>query len=62
MSTFAILPNSEDFIFECDAEFFNSKTKARDSALDWSVELNGTSVKIFRRSFGKWVKLTSVFA
>lgn len=62
MPTFAILPRSEDFIFEVDAEFFNSQDQAFDAAFDWSVELNGTSVKLFRRSFGKWVELTSVFA
>jgi len=59
---FAILPKSEDFLFDCDAEFFNSKDEAVDAAFDWSVELNGDSIQIFRQCGLNWVALTSVFA
>jgi len=59
---FAILPKSKDFLFDCDAEFFNSKDEAIDAAFDWSVELNGDSIQIFRQCGLNWVALTSVFA
>jgi hypothetical protein len=42
---FAILPQN-GYIFESDAEFFNTEEEAYDSAFDWSVELNGATVNV----------------
>jgi hypothetical protein len=62
MPTFAICPKSEDFLFDMDAEFFTSEEQAVDSAFDWSVELDGGAVSIFRKAGQKWVEMTKVFA
>jgi hypothetical protein len=62
MPTFAICPKSEDFIFEADAEFFDSEEQAIDSAFDWSVELDGGAVSIFRKVGQKWIAMSKVFA
>ena len=58
---FAILPTSEDFIQD-DAEWFTDLEQAYDSALNWSVELDGGQVNIYE-SYGGKLKLNSkVFA
>jgi hypothetical protein len=62
MPTFAICPKSEDFLFDMDAEFFDSEEQAIDSAFDWSVELNGDAVSIFRKVGQKWIAMSKVFA
>jgi hypothetical protein len=62
MPTFAICPKSEDFLFDMDAEFFTSEEQAIDSAFDWSVELNGDAVSIFRKVGQKWIAMSKVFA
>ena len=46
---FAILPQTEDFIWD-DADYFTSENDANDSAFDWSVELNGVSVNIYQET------------
>jgi hypothetical protein len=46
---FAILPQTEDFIWD-DADYFTSQNDATNSAFDWSVELNGVSVNIYQET------------
>lgn len=58
---FAILPVSGDFCKD-DSEFFADLETAYDSAFDWSVELNGTTVNIYEFYQGKYQLITSVFA
>jgi hypothetical protein len=58
---FAILPESDDFIFE-DAEYFDDESKAYDSAFDWSVELSGVPVIVYDATNSKIIPLTKVFA
>lgn len=58
---FAILPVSSDFCKD-DAEWFGNLESAYDSAFDWSVELNGTTVNIYEEYHGQLKLITSVFA
>ena len=57
---FAICPQEFDFI---DAELFDTETEAFDSALDWSVELMGDAVIVFKQDIkGNWSKISKVFS
>lgn len=44
---FSILPLDDNFCSE-DAQFYTNLELARDAALDWSVELGGTVVYIWK--------------
>ena len=58
---FAILPQHQDYVFESDAEFFDSYDAAEDSALNWSTELGGDSINILHRRHLRWDVITQVF-
>lgn len=45
-----------------DQEFFNSESEAIDAAFDWSVELNGDTVKVLRLHRGETFPHMEVFA
>jgi hypothetical protein len=59
---FAILPQHPDFVFESDAEFFDSQDAASDSALDWSADLGGDPINVLRRNGLRWNVILQVFA
>ena len=61
---FVICPASFDLI---DAEWFDNVYEAKDEALDWSVELSGENVIVYRAveeddGAYEFQKLYSVFA
>jgi hypothetical protein len=58
---FAILPTSSAYIKE-DAEYYSDLEIAYESALDWSVELDGETVNVYETYGGKFNKLYAVFA
>jgi hypothetical protein len=54
---------SPEFDFnEAMAEFFQDFDSANDAAFDWSVEMHGQPVFIFRMMAGKPIKWMKVFA
>jgi hypothetical protein len=55
---YAILPDSSDFIWEADAEYFEDCGDAIDSAYDWSAELGGWGVILYKEtsSLGDYIK------
>ena len=60
--SFAILPSSCEIFDDHFAEFFTDLTEARDAAFDWSVELQGLSVVIWRLTQGNPIKWMEVVA
>ena len=48
MLMFAVLPKSEEFLFPEDATFWENENDAFEDALDWSVQLNGASVIVYK--------------
>lgn len=45
MDAFVVCPVSFDL---CDAEWFDEVDNAHEQALDWSVELHGEKVKVYK--------------
>jgi hypothetical protein len=60
--SFAILPSSCEVFDDYFAEFFTDLTEARDSAFDWSVELSGLPVMVWRLTQGNPIKGMEVVA
>jgi hypothetical protein len=58
---FAILPQTEGFIWD-DAEYFTDEETAYDSAWDWSAELDGVSVNVYRETSKGYDVVSQVFA
>ena len=54
---------SSEFKFnEAVAEFYDDFDQAKDCAFDWSVEMHGQIVYIFRMMAGKPIRWMAVFA
>lgn len=64
MTFFAVCPQSDDFLFPDDADYFTTREEAIDSAFDWSVSLHGSAVNVFGEdeSDDGWIPLNTVFA
>lgn len=60
---YAILPQGNDYVWECDAQFFENETDAYDEAIQWSVELNGQLINLCHQaSNGQWNVISQVYA
>ena len=58
---YAILPQTEGFIWD-DAEYFDNKDSAYDSAWDWSAELNGVPVNVYIEGIYGYDVVSQVFS
>ncbi len=58
---FVVLPTGDDFIKD-DAQWFGDLEFAYNSALDWSVELNGQCVNVYEHHGGKYIQVAKVWA
>lgn len=62
-SKFAIIPQGSDYLFEADAEFFESEEQAYDAAYDWSADLGGDTINLCRLNHkGSYDVITQIHA
>lgn len=58
---FAILPQTNNFIWD-DADYFTDEQSAYDSAWDWSAELHGVPVNVYKEQDFGYNVIAQVFS